>query len=138
MDILGEHLGTSFYRKAEEICSNGKFSRYPWWWDKRQERIRYILSEDHKPYRTMVAYLNAALYEFETDNKIDALKYGLETIKILKSIHSLFKEQDFCKNFLNRNYQDLNKIASIPGGESIKEALIEIDPEHKEYYIKNE
>ena len=138
MDFLGEHLGSPFYRKAEDMCNNGKFSRYPWWWDKRQDKVRYILSENHKPYRTMVAKFYEALYKFETDNKIDALKYGLDVINILKSIYNSFQEADFCKNFLNRNYQDFNKLASIPGGESIKETLIEIDPEHKDYYTKNE
>ena len=138
MDMLGEYLGTPYYKKAEEICSHGKFSRYPWWWDKRQEKVRHILSEEHKPYRSMVAYFNRALYEFEIENKLDALKFGLEAIKILESIVGIDDEKDFYKGFLNRNYREFNKIASIPGGETIKEILIKIDPEHEEYYIKNE
>ena len=138
MDMLGEHLGTPFYRKADEVCNLGKFSRYPWWWDKRQEKIRYILSEEHKPFRSMLAYFNLALYELETDNRIDALKFGLEAIKILESIIDIYEEQEFCEDFLNRNYREFNKLASIPGGEIIKETLIKIDPEHEDYYIKNE
>jgi len=138
LDMAGEHLGTLFYKKAEDICNQGKFSRYPWWWDKRQERINYILSDEHKLFRTMMSFLNQALYEYERGNKIDALKYSLETIKILESIISIEKEKEFCTDFLNRNYRELNKLASIPGGEKIKESLINIDPEHKDYYIKNE
>ena len=138
MDILGEHLGTPFYRKAENVSQQAKFSRYQWWWDKRQQRVQYLLSDEHKPYRSMLAYFNAALYEIEGGNKIDALQYGIETVKLLESIISLRSEKEFCADFLSKNFRDLNTIASIPGGEGIKEKLILLDEEHADFYRKEE
>lgn len=138
MDMLGEHLGTPFYKKAESLCYQAKFSRYQWWWDKRLERVQRLLSDQHKPFRTMLAYFNIALYELESGNKIDALKYGIETINLLEKVITLSSEKEFCKNFLNKYYRDLNKIASIPGGETIKEKLIILDTEHTDYYKENE
>lgn len=137
MDLLGEHLGTPFYSKAENISQQAKFSRYQWWWDKRQQRVQYLLSDEHKPYRSMLAYLSAALYELETGNKIDALQYGMETVRLLSSIISMRSEKEFCADFLSRNYRALNTIASIPGGEGIKEKLILLDKDHADYYKKN-
>lgn len=143
--IIGEYLdgkekfgGELYFNRAYEIAKLGQMDRYNRWWEKRADFIRRYLTESHKPFREMTSTLNAALFwHKEKDDKEKKAAADTTMVLLEKVVKEPF-EGDFIKDFFAREHQNLAVI--FASDTTQYKLLIELDPEHKEFYsnyIKN-
>jgi len=136
MDRLGNYQGTKFFLKAEDIANLAKHSRFTYWWDNRLQIVRKLLDERHKPFRQMTAIFENAFYSLDNGNIKEALNFTKLTIQQLQSIMRNENEYEYCREFLDYNYNNLIELTKLEPGDELLDILIEIDPQHKDFYVE--
>jgi len=138
--IIGEYLdrkekfgGELYFNRAYEIAKLGQMDRYPRWWEKRAEFVWRYLKESHKPFREMTSIFDAALYWHKEKDDKEKKAAADDTMELLKKVVKEPSERDFIKDFFAREHANL---AAIFASDTTQyKLLIELDPDHKEFYL---
>lgn len=134
-DKWGTFNGTPYYEKARDIAQQAKFGlgRYIEGWDRRMEKVEYLLSDRHKPFREMVDYYFYGLSFVKQDNA-KSRKHIATAIDKLDRILADNPDHEYAKDFVNAHYQEIVEVYRRALDRSPLETMIVLDPDHRRVY----
>lgn len=134
-DKLGYLEGSPYFDKAKAVMQQGKFSRYVLGWDRREELINKIYSDNYKKFREMKDYYFYALSILQDDKK-KAQEYILQALTMLEEVLTADRDLDAAKQFIDAHYQEILEIFKKSRNKKAVEILLKLDPDRKDIYEK--
>ena len=134
-DKLGYLEGTPFFEKAKAVMQQGKFDRFFTGWDRREELLDKIFSQNYKRFREMKDYYFYALSILE-DDEDKAREYILQALGMLEEVLTADRDLDAAKQFIDAHYQEILEIFKDESNKKAIEILLKLDPDRKDIYEK--
>ncbi|KAA3620190.1 MAG: DUF4835 family protein [Calditrichaeota bacterium] len=106
MDKLSYLEGTKYFDKAKAVMEQGKFTRYNTGWDRRDELIQKIYSENYKKFREMKDYFFYAV-SILPDEKAEARKYMATAINMLQETMEKDHDLEAAKKFIDAHHREV-------------------------------
>lgn len=134
-DKVGYLEGSRFFDKAKATMEQGKFSRFFTGWDRREELIKKIYSDNYKKFREMKDYYFYALSILPQD-KNKAREYIGQAVEMLASVLENDRDLDAAKQFIDAHYQEITDLFGDQKNKRPIETLLKLDPDRKAIYEK--
>lgn len=135
MDKYREFGGENYFRRAQEICRDGRFSsEYQKGWDERMELIESILSDNSKPYRRTRMLFYQGMARQKNNNNTEAKLLCRQAVALLTVQVAKNSRDETVKTFLNAHYLELADLFKTETTPDIYRELIKIDPDHESTY----
>ncbi len=106
IDKIGYLEGSKYFDKAKAVMEQGKFTRYNTGWDRREELIDEIYSENYKKFREMKDYFFYAT-SILPDEKKEARKYMATAIDMLKETLDRQHDLEAAHKFIDAHFQEV-------------------------------
>ncbi|KAA3654455.1 MAG: DUF4835 family protein [Calditrichaeota bacterium] len=103
IDKLGYLEGTKYFDMAKAVMEQGKFTRYNTGWDRRDDLIQQIYSENYKKFREMKDYFFYATSILPEDKK-EARKYMAKAIEMLQAVMDKEHDLEAGKKFIDAHH----------------------------------
>lgn len=134
-DKMGYLEGAAYFDKARAVMEQGKFNRFFYGWDRREELIKKIYSKNYNKFREMKDYYFYAL-DVMSDDKAKAREYMSQAVEMLATVLENDRDLDAAKQFVDAHFQEVIDLFRKEKNKKPIETLLRIDPERKEIYKK--
>jgi len=132
IDKLVEFGGDPWFEEALRIQKEAKFDRNTQGWDRRDQLIQKLLSEDQELLRTLSWVYHQTLYFYEVlENDYEAWNAAVLCVDILEDLDGVDQER---ARFLNFSYVKLGNILLAGKNPAPLNRLLRIDRAHEDYY----
>ncbi len=135
-DKYGKFEGSPYYKKAQTLSQQARFSRFILGWDERQIVIDDILDKKNQIYREAVDSYFLGLAYAEEDFSLTR-KYCKAAIDLLKKQIEVSPQYALPGQFIDGHYIEIiNIFKDAENYRGVFETLIKIDPDHEDKYKK--
>ena len=133
-DKFGKLEGSPYYKKADNISQQARFSKYINGWDERKIVIDRILARENEPYRLALdSYFLGISYSSEDIGA--TRKYCKKAIDLLANLILTNHEFKLPAQFIDGHRTDIiNIFKDDENYQDVFDTLIKIDPDHKDAY----
>jgi len=133
-DKYGKFLGTPYYKKAENINEQARFSKFIDGWDERKIVIDEILDERNQPYREALdSYFLGISYSSENFN--ETRKYCKVAIELIAKLIVESPDFELPMQFIDGHRTEIiNIFKDDENYREVFETLVKVDPDHKADY----
>lgn len=135
-DKFGKFEGSPYYKRAETVSQQGRFSRFIHGWDERKIIINDILDKKNQTYREAVDSYFLGLAYAEEDFNLTK-KHCKIAIDLMKKQIEVSPQYALPGQFIDGHYIEIIDIFKDDDAyDDVFETLIQIDPDHEEEYKK--
>jgi hypothetical protein len=134
LDKYGSLEGTPYIEKARSVLQQGKFSRFFEGWDRREELLRSLTSDNYKKFRELKDYYFYGLSLAKPDELAQKRDYVKQSVQKLEDVLKENKDNLAAKQFIDAHYQEIIDLFKDAGDDTIFKILIRIDPDRAELY----
>lgn len=134
MDKYGLLEGTPYFEKARSVLQQGKFSRFFEGWDRREEGLQAMFSDNYKKFRELKDYYFYGLSLENNDEVAQKRDYIKQAVQKLEDVLRENKDNLAAKQFIDAHYQEIVDLFKDSGDDTIFKILIRIDPDRTELY----
>ena len=138
MDTYGVFLGNPMFEKAQNIISQGKFSKYSTEWQTREAIVLEFLNPNNRSFRQMKAAYFDALWNLD-DNRIPEAKKGYDqAIQLLNDALRINPRNRFVIRFFEAHYQQFPRFWAGDNDKTRFRMILTLDPDPKrqDFYRK--
>jgi tetratricopeptide (TPR) repeat protein len=130
-DRLEKLGGRDYFQKARDVVEQAKFGRFIRGWDRREDILVQILSDDNVPNREMKFYYYTGTYYYQFGELEDAIKYLAKAISYFEQL-----PKEAMERFYSLNYHQMGTALGRLGMKDQLELLtgIDEDQEHRALY----
>jgi len=144
MDKWSTLGGDPYFKQAQEIVQEALFSEFYRGWNRRSDELERIVAEENVSYRQMLAVYFHALRLWDDERVEEAREYGRSALHMIAEIlrdegqveeeWARYRREQIAR-FFTHHYREIGEMfAGSPQGENILPMLVELDPEHEEFY----
>ncbi|MCG3118482.1 MAG: hypothetical protein ALAOOOJD_00695 [bacterium] len=134
LDKYGLLEGTPYFEKARSVLQQGKFSRFFEGWDRREEALQAMFSENYKKFRELKDYYFYGLSLEKTDELAQKRDYVKQAVEKLADVLKENKDNLAAKQFIDAHYQEIVDLFKDSDDDSVFRVLLRIDPDRTELY----
>lgn len=134
LDKYGSLEGTPYIEKARSVLQQGKFSRFFEGWDRREELLRSLASDNYKKFRELKDYYFYGLSLEKPDELAQKLDYVKQSVQRLEAVLKENKDNLAAKQFIDAHHQEIIDLFKDAGDDTVFRILIRIDPDRAELY----
>jgi hypothetical protein len=145
MDKRATLGGDPYFKKAREVIQSALFSEYYRGWNRRQEELEAILTDENIPFRKMLAVYFRALDDVKDEELEKGRRFCRSALAMIEEIlakkdteEGLSREQqEQIAKFFTFHYLEIADLfKEDPQGQEVFQWLIILDPQHEEVYRK--
>jgi len=136
--------GDPYFKQAQEVVQEALFSEFYRGWNRRSDELERIMAEENLSYRQMLAVYFHALRLWNAERAEEARDYGLSALQMIAGIlqdENQVEEEwvryrrEQVARFFTHHYREIGEMfTGSSEGENILLLLVELDPDHEEFY----
>lgn len=133
LDKYDELEGTPYFEKARAIVEQGKFSQFFFGWDRRDELIRSIFSENYRKFREMKNYYFYGMWGVQ-DDLPKQRSYVKQAIQHLATVLTENRDNLAAQQFIDAHYLEIIDLFKTSSDSEIFKILKTLNPDRAEIY----
>lgn len=133
LDKYDEMAGDPYFEKARAVVEQGKFGQFFFGWDRRDDLMRTIFSDNYKKLREMKNYYFFGMWGVQNDlpKQRGFVKQAIQKLKVV-----LYEKSDnlAATQFIDAHYQEIVDLFKDSGDSEVFKTLKALNPERAEIY----
>jgi len=146
MDKRSTLGGDPYFKRAQEVVQEALFSEFYRGWNRRSDELERIMAEENMDYRQMLAVYFHALWLWQEERIEESREYCRSALGMIAEIlqdgeqideeWSRYRQEQIAR-FFTHHYREIGELfANSTEGEDILPLLVELDPDHEEFYME--
>jgi hypothetical protein len=133
LDKYDELAGTHYFEKARALVEQGKFGQFFEGWDRRDELMQSIFSENYKKFREMKNYYFYGLWGVQNDAPKQR-SFVKQAIRQLKAVLTENRDNLAAQQFIDAHHQEIVDLFKDSGDPEVFKTLKALNPDRAELY----
>lgn len=133
LDKYDGMAGTHYFEKARALVEQGNFGQFFYGWDRRDDLIKSIFSENYKKFREMKNYYFYGIWGVQNDPRKQR-GYVKQAIQQLKVVLTEKSDNLAATQFIDAHYQEIVDLFKDSGDAEVFKILKGLDPQRAEIY----
>lgn len=133
LDKYEELEGTPYFEKARLIVEQAKFGQFFEGWDRREELIRSIVTENYRKFREMKNYYFYGVWGVQ-DDPPKARGYVKQAIRQLAAVLAENRDNLAAQQFIDAHYLEIIDLFKDSGDSEVFNILKNLNPERADIY----
>jgi len=133
LDKYDEMAGAHYFEKARAIVEQGKFGQFFYGWDRRDDLMRSIFSDNYKKFRNMKNYYFYGMWGVQNDLPKQR-GFVKQAIQQLKAVLAEKSDNLAATQFIDAHYLEIVDLFKESGDSEVFKTLKALNPERAEIY----
>ncbi len=133
LDKYDEMAGEPYFEKARAVVEQGKFGQFFYGWDRRDDLMRDIFSDNYKKFRNMKNYYFFGMWGVQNDLPKQR-GFVKQAIQQLKAVLNEKSDNLAATQFIDAHYQEIVDLFKESGDSEVFKTLKALNPERAEIY----
>jgi len=133
LDKYDEMAGAPYFDKARALVEQGKFGQFFYGWDRRDDLMRSIFSDNYKKFRNMKNYYFYGMWGVQNDLPKQR-GFVKQAINQLKAVLTEKSDNLAATQFIDAHYQKIVDLFKDSGDSEVFKTLKALNPERADIY----
>ena len=133
LDKYDDLAGAHYFEKARAVVEQGKFGQFFEGWDRRDELMRSIFSENYKKFREMKNYYFYGMWGVQNDLRKQR-SFIKQAVQRLTAVLTENRDNFAAQQFIDAHYQEIIDLFKDSGEGEVFKTLKALNPDRAEIY----
>jgi hypothetical protein len=133
LDKYDDMAGDPYFEKARAVVEQGKFGQFFFGWDRRDDLMRSIFTDNYKKFRMMKNYYFYGMWGVQNDARKQR-GFVKQAIQQLKAVLNEKSDNLAATQFIDAHYQEIVDLFKESGDPEVFKILKALNPERAKIY----